>query len=534
MFCIDEREESLRRHIEEVAPDAVTFGTAGFFSIAMYYRGAADAHYIPLCPAVMRPRHYVVEQVVGPLEEEHRRVARTRRALGMMLHRFHTGTRSIGLGTVLTAVVGVLASIPLVARTLFPRLTAQLRRRVGWFVAPPTTRLQLERTDPEPGPDGEHQGFTLGEMTDIAEKVLREIGLTSGFARLVLVIGHGSTSMNNPHESAHDCGACGGARGGPNGRALAQILNDRRVREGLTSRGLIIPEESVFVGGMHNTSNESVTFYDVDLVPESHRAEFEAVRANVEEAGERDAHERCRRFYSAPLTSSLTAARLHVEGRAEDLAQVRPEWGHATNALCIVGRREWSRGLFLDRRAFLSSYNPQQDDAQGTNLAGILQAVVPVCAGISLEYYFSYVDNNGWGCGTKLPHNIASLIGVMDGAKSDLRTGLPWQMVEIHEPVRILFVVETTPEIIVGIMDRNPGIGRLFRNRWVHLAVIDSKTMRLSVFAGGVFAPYQPQASVLPQAASSADWYRGWRDHLEFAEVAPAGVGLGTRAGPAG
>jgi uncharacterized protein YbcC (UPF0753/DUF2309 family) len=533
ILCIDEREESLRRHIEEVAPDAATYGTAGFFSIAMYYRGAADAHFVPLSPAVILPRHYVVEQVVGPLEREHRRRARTRRALGMMLHRFHSGTRSIGLGTVLLAVVGVLASIPLVARTVFPRLTAQLRRRLGWIVAPPTTRLQLERTDPDPTPDGRHRGFTLGEMADIAEKVLREIGLTSGFARLVLVLGHGSTSLNNPHESAHDCGACGGARGGPNGRALAQILNDRRVREQLSERGIKIPDHAAFVGGMHNTSNESVTFYDVDLVPESHQADFEAVQADLERARERDAHERCRRFYSAPLTSSLAAACQHVEGRAEDLAQVRPEWGHATNALCIVGRRERSRGLFLDRRAFLSSYNPEQDDAEGTILTRVLQAVFPVCAGISLEYYFSYVDNKGWGCGTKLPHNIASLVGVMDGAVSDLRTGLPWQMVEIHEPVRILFVVESTPETLLLIMGRNPCIERLCRNRWVHLAVIDFRTNRMSVFDGHEFRPYEPQAAVLPQVSSSADWYRGWRDHLEFAEVATLDSGVGTGAGPA-
>src|SRR5205823_12201589 len=158
---------------------------------------------------------------------------------------------------------------------------------------------------------------------------------------------------------------------------------------------------------------------------------------------ERNAHERCRRFQSAPLTISFEEARKHVEERAEDLAQVRPEWGHATNALCVVGRRSRTRGLFLDRRAFLTSYDPTQDDEDCTVLTRLLQAAVPVCAGISLEYYFSYTDNPGYGSGSKLPHNITALLGVMDGAASDLRTGLPWQMVEIHEPVRLLFVVET-------------------------------------------------------------------------------------------
>jgi uncharacterized protein YbcC (UPF0753/DUF2309 family) len=270
---------------------------------------------------------------------------------------------------------------------------------------------------------------------------------------------------------------------------------------------------------MHNTSNEAVTYYDTDRIPDSHRAEFESVRALVEQAADRDAHERCRRFQSAPLTLTFVAARQHVEGRAEDLAQVRPEWGHATNAVTIVGRRSRTRGLFLDRRAFLNSYDPTQDDADGTILTRILRAAVPVCAGISLEYYFSFVDNAGYGSGTKLPHNITGLLGVMDGAAGDLRTGLPWQMVEIHEPVRNLFVVETTPATMLCILDRDPGIGRLVRNDWVRLATLDPHSPRVHVYRDGAFHEYEPQAEQLPRASSSVDWYRGWRDHLEFAEI---------------
>jgi uncharacterized protein YbcC (UPF0753/DUF2309 family) len=182
----------------------------------------------------------------------------------------------------------------------------------------------------------------------------------------------------------------------------------------------------------------------------------------------------------------------------------------------------------MDRRTFLTSYDPRQDDAEHTILTRILQAAVPVCAGINLEYYFSFTDPTGWGCGTKLPHNITSLLGVMDGAASDLRTGLPWQMVEVHEPVRLLFVVEATPAALLKIIERNPGIDRLVRNGWIQLATLDPGSTEIHWFRGGRFEPYQPEATELPVVRTSADWYRGWRDHLGYALVrdgaAPAGL----------
>lgn len=518
-FCLDDREESIRRHLEEVAPDVETFGIAGFYGVAMYYRGAADAHYVPLCPIVIKPKHWVTEAVVDDLADSHARRARLRRALGQLTHRLHVGSRTFLIGALLTAGAGILASIPLVARILFPRLAARVRRRFGRLVeAPPTTRLKLERTDPSPGPSAGHAGFSLDEMAEIAERQLRDIGLTANVSRLVFLLGHGSLSLNNPHKSAYDCGACGGTSGAPSGRALAQMLNDPRVRKRLESRGLVLPGDTWFVGGFHNSCNDTITFFDVERIPATHAAELQEARKNLDEALMRNAHERCRKFMSAPLALSFAEAREHVEERSEDLAQTRPELGHATNALCVVGRRERTRGLFFDRRAFLTSYDPTHD-LDGAILTRLLLAAVPVCTGINLEYYFSRVDNDGFGCGTKLPHNVAALLGVMDGAASDLRTGLPWQMVEIHEPVRLLFILETTPEIMTGIMDRNAMIGRTFRNGWAHLALQDPHTGAIRVYRDGEYREYQAEAERLPHAASSVDWYRGWRDHLEFAEI---------------
>ena len=519
--CLDDREESFRRHLEEIAPDCETFGVAGFYGVAMYYRGAADAHFVPLCPVVIKPQHYVREEVVYPLETSSRIRQETRKALGRTRHWLHTGSRSI-LGGAMTALLGTVASLPLVMRVLFPRLTSRTHRLFTSLIRPPMmTRLHLERREPAPGKENGHLGFTLDEMVTIGRRVLEDIGLTRNFAPLVILIGHGSSTQNNPHESAYDCGACGGNRGGPNSRALASILNDPRVRHRLAENGLTIPWETVFVGAYHNTCDDSVTYADLHQLPFSHREHFEYAREIIDEARRRNAHERCRRFVSAPLSITEEAALRHVEARSEDISQVRPELGHATNAVGIVGRRSRTRNLFMDRRAFLTSYDPTQDTPEGDILERILSAAVPVCAGINLEYYFSFVDSAGYGCGSKLPHNITSLLGVMDGAASDLRPGLPWQMVEIHEPLRVLFVVETTPEMLTKILNRNAVLRRLIENRWVQMSVLDPDSPEIQVYQGGAFHPYQPESSEIPEVARSQDWYRGWRDHLGYARITP-------------
>jgi len=519
MCCLDEREESFRRHLEELRDDVETFGAAGFYNMAIYYRGAANAHYIPLCPIVVRPKVWVQEEVVYSMSDVHRRRAITRRALGTISHRVHVGSRGIA-GGILSAGVGILATVPLVARILFPRLTAKVRKAFGRYTQPPpTTQLHLERLSSVAGEGIGQIGLSLPEMVTAAENLLRDIGLTENFSSMVLILGHGSSSLNNPHNSAYNCGACGGGAGGPNARAIARILNDSRVRFYLAERGLNIPEKTLFIGGLHNTCNDSIAMFDLDRLPPARLEELQELQALVDQACSRNAHERCRRFYSAPLDMTFDEARRHVEERAEDLSQTRPECGHASNAVCYVGRRQRIRSLFMDRRTFLTSYDPTKDTPDYAILTRLLQAAVPVCAGINLEYYFSYVDPTGWGSGTKLPHNITSLLGVMDGAASDLRTGLPWQMVEIHEPIRLLFVIEATPQMMNQIMDKNEGIGRLCRNDWVQLAVLDPDSARIQLLVDGKFVPYDRESGELPTQASSVDWYRGWRENLGYAWI---------------
>jgi len=522
VFCIDEREESIRRHLEETAPACETFGTAGFFGVAMYYRGADESHARPLCPVAIRPEHEIEEIRTRPRTGSRAR-GHMRRAWGRIGLELALGSGTLVRGTIATAILGALAAIPLMFRVFSPRLASRMLHHGRSLVQEAgRSELALLRRE-DPPSQGRFAGFAIEEMGAIVRRVLQDAGLTSP-APLVLIVGHGSTSLNNPHESAHDCGACGGGRGGPNARAFAQMANDPEVRRSLAAAGVRIPAGTWFVGAEHNTASDGMEYFDLERTPVEFVPRLREAMSAMEEARRRNAHERCRRFRAAPLSASQEFCLLHVETRAEDLAQTRPEYGHATNAFCVVGRRRRTRGLFLDRRAFLVSYDPAGDDAHGTILARVLAGVVPVVAGISLEYYFAYVDQTGYGCGTKLPHNVAALLGVMDGHSSDLRTGLPRQMVEIHEPVRLTLLVETPAATLVALMKEDRDLDRLVSNGWIRLAALDPDAQVIHDISGGAQERYRVESPVAGEARSSAEWYSGRRDFLAFARIlVPAG-----------
>lgn len=517
IFCIDEREESVRRHLEIIAPTAETLGAAGFFGIAMYYRGAADARPRPLCPPQIRPEHFVAE--------ERERIPGTIAALGRGLGRamaladknVHVGSRTLARGALVMSLLGPLSLIPLILRVVAPGLG---RRAAGFLSRPqqrPRSSLLLVHRDGD-RVGGLQAGFTTGEMAAIVEEQLSNLGIAHRLADTVFVAAHASVSLNNPHESAHDCGACGGGAGGPNARAFAKMANDPVVRSALAERGLSIPPETWFVGAEHNTASSEMRFFDLDVVPASARSGVQEACNALRMAAAADALERSRRFQSAPHTTSTRDALRHVQARSADLAQPRPEYGHATNAYCIVGRRSRTRGLFLDRRAFLASYDATLDP-RGEVLRRTLKAVLPVVAGISLEYFFSTVDPRTYGCGTKLPHNVTAFLGVMDGAQSDLRTGLPWQMVEIHEPVRLTLVVECSLDAMREVLAQEPPLGRLVENRWLFVACLDPSSGELVELSGDAARRHRAAGAPTPVRPSGVAWLMNERGHLPIAEI---------------
>lgn len=526
IFCIDEREESIRRALEEIDPEIETESAAGFFGVAVNYRGIDDAESVPYCPVVLKPEHAVVERVVTEDLSLYNKRLNLRKLWSNIAHNTYVGSRTLFRGWIGTLGLGIVSIFPLITRVLTPRTAGQLYSWLSEHLLPlPRTELTLMRRDKtgQSATEGQLLGFSPHEKAERVASVLKPAGLVCNLSRLVIILGHGSTSLNNPHESAHDCGACGGRRGGPNARLFAAMANRPEVRRLLRGMGIEVAEDTYFVGGYHDTCNDDVIFFDEELIPETHRREFERVKESLDRARAANALERSRRFEAAHSVRTPKEALLHVQERAEHLAEPRPEYGHATNAICIIGRRSMTRGLFLDRRAFLVSYDPTLDKDDSL-LAKLLAATVPVCVGINLEYYFSYVDNERYGCGTKLPHNVTGLVGVMNGQASDLRTGLPWQMVEIHEPVRLLVIVETTPERLMQALRHSPSVAQLIKNRWFRLSTIDPKGGHIFVYKEGVFQPFTGHRQPLLSVSSSEAWYRNKMGHLPIVRIEPLQV----------
>ncbi|MCB9685001.1 MAG: DUF2309 family protein [Alphaproteobacteria bacterium] len=498
LCCIDDREESFRRALEEVAGPAVrTFGVAGHFGLNVRFRGATDVRPAARHPVALRSTHRLEERALGA-------PGRLRPLAGGL----STGVERGGIGPIGGWVASLVAGWPalgaLAARVVAPGWTdAASRRWSARLLPPPPSELVVMRVDDR----GDLPlGFDADEAAERVGGLLHTIGLGADAAPVVLVLGHRSTSRNNPFASAYECGACGGTPGGENARAFARMANDPEVRARLAASGLELPADTVFVGGVHDTATDEV-FTDAPLPDE--------LGAWLARAADRDADERARRFLSEPEGGAFDAS--GARGRGADPSEVRPEYCHATNAVFVVGPRTATRHLFLDRRALLHSYAPE-GDPDGSALQRVLGAAVPVCAGINLEYWFSRVDNGRFGAGTKLPHNVIGLHGLLEGTSGDLRTGLPLQTVEIHEPVRLLVVVHAPRDRVIGALAALPDVERLVRNAWVFLAAIDADGTW--EWRDGTFHP-ATLGEPPPTTRSSTTWFRGRHDALGVARIAP-------------
>ena len=481
IFCIDDRECSIRRYIEEGHPGVQTFGTAGFFGVEFYFQPFGSTFRTKVCPAPVTPKFLIKEQANEAKSDKE----------------YHFDTRSYGLvfGWILTHTMGFWSALKLALAIFKPSMNTVAVSSGGHMRADST--LIIENTNGQVTEDGLSIGFSVDEMTNRLHALLMSIGLNQDFAPLIYVVGHGSSSSNNTHYAGYDCGACSGRPGSVNARVICHIGNHPIVREKLKERGIELPESTQFVPVLHDTSRDEFTYYDLAVLSKRNQERHQVNTRLFDQALDFNATERSRRFVVMNSRKAVKKVHENVKLRSVSLFEPRPELNHATNTLCIVGRRSFSRGLFLDRRSFLNSFD-YEVDPDGNYLLGILNAVAPVCGGINLEYYFSRVDNQQLGAGTKLPHNVMGLIGVANGIDGDLRTGLPSQMIEVHSPMRLLVIVEHFPEVVLKTIQTNPATYEWFLNSWVNLVAFHPVEKQFYQFANGVFVRYDfPQEQLM-------------------------------------
>ncbi|MBA4304890.1 MAG: DUF2309 domain-containing protein [Sphingobacteriaceae bacterium] len=482
-FCIDDRECSLRRHLEALDADAATYGTPGFFQIDAMYQPEGGKFMTKICPAPMQPAHV--------LHELPARGKKTRQQTD-----WHFSRRSHGLlgGWLTSQTLGFSSAVRLAANIFRPGESPATVSAFRHMARDSKLNLRYKGESHH----GLQLGYTVIEMADRVERLLRSTGLVSDFAPLIYVVSHGASSVNNTHYAGYDCGACSGRPGSVNARAIAEMANDAHVRELLAGRGLHLPVDCRFVPALHDTTRDELVWYDEKGLSEVRKQQHERNKSTFEAALQCNARERARRFVLIDIQKPVAQVHEAVKKRALSLFEPRPELNHATNALCIVGRRSLTDHLFLDRRAFMNSYDASADP-DASLLLGILQAATPVCGGINLEYYFSRVDPDKLGAGSKLPHNVMGLIGVANGMDGDLRPGLPTQMIEVHDPLRLLMIVERAPDELLDTLSKHPPTLDWYRKQWVLLVAVDPQSKSLYRFEDDAFVRYRPQAHVLPE-----------------------------------
>jgi uncharacterized protein YbcC (UPF0753/DUF2309 family) len=455
-FCIDVRSEVFRRALESVDPAIRTLGFAGFFGLRLGHRRFASDVVEDRLPVLLTPTLLTCSGTATPATDEADRTARIAARAQRAWGRFKLAA--------ISSFAFVEAAGPLYVGKLLSDGLALKRH-----TAP---------NDPAPRPAESLDHETRLAM---AASVLKAMSLTEGFARLVLLTGHGANVVNNPHASALHCGACGGYSGEVNARLLAVLLNDREIRSGLGAQGIAIPDDTLFLGALHDTTTDAVTIYADDHPSAAHANDLAQAGRWLKSAGLLARGERALRLPRAARSEDIPR-------RARDWAELRPEWGLAGCNAFIAAPRARTAGRDLAGRAFLHDYDWRRDEGFGV-LELILTAPVVVASWISLQYYGSSVAPEMFGAGNKLLHNVTGGVGVVEGNGGLLRVGLPWQSVHdgealTHEPLRLSVLIEAPREAIADILERHPEVRALFDNRWLHLFALDDQGRRTWRYAG--------------------------------------------------
>ncbi len=460
-FCIDVRSEPMRRALEVQSDSIQTIGFAGFFGLPIEYSAAESEYVRPQLPGLLSAA--MTAQQVEPTSSA--------KETSKDVYRINSDQKSIEAAPStfgLVEMLGLFKSYKLIKDSFKPSLPAH-----GINDIDTAGEWQLLQ-------DG--KPVVSAELVGLAKGILGAMGLTSNFAPRVLLLGHGSCTANNPQAAALDCGACGGQTGEVNVKVLTQILNDPEVREGLKAEGIEIPEDTRFIGGLHNTTTDEIICYGADSNEAWQKWTQAATQiAQAQRAGS----------VGINISSDLDKAFKH---RATDWSQIRPEWALANNAAFIVAPRGLTKDLNLDGRTFLHDYRWQDDDGFGV-LELIMTAPMIVTNWINLQYYASTTDNLKYGSGNKMLHNVvADHIGVFEGNAGDLRIGLAMQSLHDgkewrHQPVRLSVYIDAPTAAMSDIINRHEHVADLLNKDWLYLFQVDSEGDAIRQYVKGEWLP---------------------------------------------
>ena len=468
IFCIDVRSEVYRRNLELVDPDIETIGFAGFFAFPINFIPIAHDKGEAQCPVLIKTGPTILEEM--PDQATHHRAYRGR----VLDHQVRQLWKSFKSGA-----VTCFSFVSPLGLSFLPKLF--------------TDSFGLTRPVPDPYKVGlknafsqnksvslavaTHNNVTVGipmnQRIQMANSALNAMSLTENFSKFVLIVGHGSTTVNNPYATGLDCGACGGHTGESNARVAAAVLNDKDVRKHLKQENISIPESTVFLACLHDTTTDKISIFNEEDVSVLRTDALIDLKTSLEKAGHASRVERALRLsVNGPVDAAIKA-------RSKDWSQVRPEWGLAGCAAFVVAPRERTRNIDFKGQTFLHSYEWKKD-VEFSVLELIMTAPMVVTSWINLQYYASTVDNKHFGSGNKTLHNVTAGVGVLEGFSGDLRVGLPMQSVHDgvkyqHEPVRLNVLIEAPLDAMNTILQKHASVRNLCDNGWIYLLAVDEK-----------------------------------------------------------
>jgi len=470
IFCIDVRSEVFRRNLELVDQEFETIGFAGFFAFPIKFIPLGSQKSEAQCPVLLKTGPIILERM--PNEKENEQAINNR----IVKHQVKSVWKSFKTGAI--SCFGFVSPLGI---SYLPKLFTD-----SFGVTQPVKKpnnIGLSKSNNKAKTvdlavnniNNQTVGIPLEQQITMAKNALKAMSLTSNFAKFILIVGHGSTTVNNPHASGLDCGACGGHTGEANAKVAAAVLNNTLVRNELLKENIEIPKGTIFLACLHDTTTDEIMIYNESDVPTFLNIELEEIKNSLTKA--------------AYLTRKERALKMHIKtddnidksifSRSKDWSQVRPEWGLAGCSTFVVAPRHRTKGVNFNGQSFLHNYDWQKDE-NFSILELIMTAPMIVTSWINLQYYASTTDNKNYGAGNKTLHNITSGIGVLEGFSGDLRVGLPIQSVHNgenfqHEPLKLTVIIEAPINAMNAMIEKHEMVRNLCDNQWIHLLAMNTE-----------------------------------------------------------